>query len=200
MTHTVIDVADHKGSTAPSVQGDEYVVLKSLNIDNWANREETGTMTFAPESGSGNADATVTLDAGGTGWLTKFEVGEYVVITGSTHSANNDTWRLQKVEGDKLTIEGNFTADNNKASVSIKARDERVSAVDLGLSTITTLEVLGMESLTHDVRMLLHTDGLNVLTGADDKVLLYGKTTSSGAVIANDADIGTVRIRATGLL
>ena len=199
MTHTVTLIDDHFGQSKPRVKGHEYYVDAVLNINSWADRSVAAfTGTFAGVASAG-AGGTLAIDAGGTTWTTLFYPGDRVVIAGSSEGANNTTLTVKSVTDTQLTFTANVTADANETNVTITAVNEYLPASDLGLSEISSLTVEGYESTTHSVRALINADGTRDATD-NSYLFLYGKTDSSGSVIANQADIGMVRIRAHGLL
>ena len=72
-----------------------------------------------------------------------------------------------------------------------------ISAVDLGLSSVSSVQILGQESSTLRITPVVSKAGAY---GAVDKFELKAVTASSGALVSANTDCGVVRVRVTGNL
>lgn len=200
MVHTLTLVEDHKGHTKPKAVGDEYMVTANLNI------EDLGVVG-APSSLSGTFVAsanTLEITAGSNaGRITK---GMSITIAGSGTSGNNTTVTVLEVTGPTATPTFTLSAvagDDVDTGLSLTpATREVVLASELGLSSITAVEIIGQESET--IRFTVHMDATtgNYTTATSDPFYfeIDAVTASSGAQVALGTDVGFVRVRVYGNL
>lgn len=199
MTHTVTLLADHKGFTKPKALGDEYVVIAAIDLTG-ARPAATGSITID----ANKTTDTITTAASG---ITTLLAGQEVIINSansnnditaiidsitvnSANSANRDI-RLKK-DGTAL-----LGANETGASATITPTSELISAVDLGLSSVSSVQILGQESSTLRITPVVSKAGAY---GAVDKFELKAVTASSGALVSANTDCGVVRVRVTGNL
>ena len=199
MTHTVTLLADHKGFTKPKALGDEYVVIAAIDLTG-ARPAATGSITIT----TNKTTDTITTAASG---ITTLLAGQEVIIDSAnannditaiidsiTVNADNSANRDIRLKRDGTALLG---ANETNASATITPTSELISAVDLGLSSISSVQILGQESSIHRITPVVSKAGAY---GAVDKFELKAVVASSGALITADTDCGVVRVRVTGNL
>jgi hypothetical protein len=199
VTHTVTLLADHKGFTKPKALGDEYSVIAAIDLTG-ARPAATGTISITV---SKLTDTIVTAASG----ITTLLAGQEVIIdsanssnditaiidsiTVSSANAANREIRLKK-DGTDLLL-----ANETGANATITPTSELINAVDLGLSSISSVQILGQESSLHRITPVVSRAGAY---GAVDKFELKAVVASSGALVSANTDCGVVRVKVTGNL
>ena len=191
MTHTVTLLADHKGFTKPKVIGDEYLVRAKINISAYRDAAVTSTVNLV------NSAETITF-ASGTA-LTQPVVGRHITI-GSAATGGNDGVKLVTAStATVITVATNgITADATNDEITITPTYELLTAAELGLSTITSIRVVGQESLIHLFTEVVGTSGDTTL--ADTTTRELGATVMSTGANAAVSDLGFVVVEVTGNL
>jgi hypothetical protein len=192
VTHTVTLLADHKGFTKPKALGDEYVVTAAIDL--------TGARPAA--SGTLDIDVNKTTDVitVNSGTFTTLAAGQEVLIN-SANSNNDITAFIDSIVGSTITLKADGTAllgaNETGASATITPLNELITATSLGLSSISSVQIIGQESPTLRITPVVTKLGAY---GAVDKFELKAVTASSGALISANTDCGVVRVRVTGNL
>lgn len=191
MTHTVTLLADHKGYTKPKVVGDEYLVRAKINLTAYRDAAVTSTVNLV------NSAETITF-ASGTA-LTQPVVGRHITI-GSAATGGNDGVKLVTAStATVITVATNgITADATNDEITITPTYELLTAAELGLSTITSIRVVGQESLIHLFTEVVGTSGDTTL--ADTTTRELGATVMSTGANAAVSDLGFVVVEVTGNL
>ena len=192
MTHTVTLIEDHKGQTRPSVIGDEYVVRAKVNIT--AYRDATVTSTVDLDNSQ-----EIIAHASGTAFATHV-VGRHITIGSAATSGNNGVKIVVSADAGQIVVESNgITADATNDEITITPTYELLTASDFGLSTITSLRVIGQESTIHLFNEIVGTDGETTL-GLSSSTLELGATVMSTGANAAVSDLGQVVVEVTGNL
>jgi len=191
VTHTVTLLADHKGYTKPKVVGDEYLVRAKINLTAYRDAAVTSTVNLV------NSAETITF-ASGTA-LTQPVVGRHITI-GSAATGGNDGVKLVTAStATVITVATNgITADATNDEITITPTYELLTAAELGLSTITSIRVVGQESLIHLFTEVVGTSGDTTL--ADTTTRELGATVMSTGANAAVSDLGFVVVEVTGNL
>lgn len=191
MTHTVTLLADHKGYTKPKVVGDEYLVRAKINLTAYRDAAVTSTVNLVDSA------ETITF-ASGTA-LTQPVVGRHITI-GSAATGGNDGVKLVTAStATVITVATNgITADATNDEITITPTYELLTAAELGLSTITSIRVVGQESLIHLFTEVVGTSGDTTL--ADTTTRELGATVMSTGANAAVSDLGFVVVEVTGNL
>jgi len=191
VTHTVTLLADHKGYTKPKVVGDEYLVRAKINLTAYRDAAVTSTVNLVDSA------ETITF-ASGTA-LTQPVVGRHITI-GSAATGGNDGVKLVTAStATVITVATNgITADATNDEITITPTYELLTAAELGLSTITSIRVVGQESLIHLFTEVVGTSGDTTL--ADTTTRELGATVMSTGANAAVSDLGFVVVEVTGNL
>ena len=191
MTHTVTLLADHKGYTKPKVVGDEYLVRAKINLTAYRDAAVTSTVNLVDSA------ETITF-ASGTA-LTQPVVGRHITI-GSAATGGNDGVKLVTAStATVITVATNgITADATNDEITITPTYELLTAAELGLSTITSIRVVGQESLIHLFTEVVGTSGDTTL--ADTTTRELGATVMSTGANAAVSNLGFVVVEVTGNL
>ena len=193
MTNTVTLKTDHLGSDKPYVVGHQYVVLGDCNITGY----RTGTTATA-------ASQTITAASGGKtytrtagSYLTDgFVVGDHVVVAGSAGNNNDDVIKVTALTATVLTTTQAVTADSGGGDESFTHAGEKVLASSFGLSTVSSVEIIGQEN--HDCNFIL-----GDISADGTFFYVYAYTTGSAALLAaslQSGDIGVLSLKVTGNL
>lgn len=198
MTNTVTLIADHKGIAKPFVVGHQYVSLASVAISSY----RTGSPATAANQTLAAADAdpdTITRASGN--FITDgFVVGDYGTLTDSTTANDKVAFRIATITTTVLTADpvgtsGTLAADSG-GNEEFTHAGEKLLAADFGLATFTQVEVSNPSMLN-----------FNYTVGAisSDGTFCYLYCTKLGSVLTDGVvalaeDVGTVTVRATGLL
>ena len=192
MTHTVTLIEDHKGHTRPSVIGDEYVVRAKVNITAYRDAAVTSTVDF-------DNSQEIIAHASGTAFTIPV-VGRHITIGSAATSGNNGVKVVVSADAAQIVVESNgITADNSSDEITITPTYELLTASDFGLSTITSLRVIGQESTIHLFNEIVGTDGETTL-GLSSSTLELGATVMSTGANAAVSDLGQVVVEVTGNL
>lgn len=191
MTHTVTLLADHKGFTKPKVVGDEYLVRAKINITAYRDATVTSTVNLVDDG------ETITY-ASGTA-LTQPVVGRHITIGSAATGGNNGVKLVTASTATVITVADNgITADATNDEITITPTYELLTAAELGLSTITSIRVVGQESLIHLFTEVVGTSGDTTL--ADTTTRELGATVMSTGANAAVSDLGFVVVEVTGNL
>jgi len=193
MTNTVTLKSDHKGNSRPSVIGDEYSVVGECNITSY----RTGTTT---------TDASQTINAASSGkTYTRtagsytddgFVVGDHVVISGSHSNNNDDVIKVSVLTATVLTTPQAVADNSGGGDEQIVHAGEKVLASSFGLSSVSSVEVVGQEN--HDCNFVI-----GDISADKTSFYIYAYTTGSAALLAaslQSGDIGVVTLKVTGLI
>ena len=198
MTNTVTLIADHKGIAKPFVVGHQYVSLASVEVSSY----RTGSPATA-------ASQTITADAGGDpdtltrgagSYLTDgFAAGDYVTILGSASGNNSQVFEIGTLTATVLTASGPtaLSANSGDADEQVLHVGEKLLAADFGLASLTQVEVSNPSLL--DANWIvgdISSDG----TYCYLYCFTLGSAANTAGVKALADDLGTLRVRATGLL
>ena len=191
MTHTVTLLADHKGYTKPKVVGDEYLVRAKINLTAYRDAAVTSTVNLVDSA------ETITF-ASGTA-LTQPVVGRHITI-GSAATGGNDGVKLVTAStATVITVATNgITADATNDEITITPTYELLTAAELGLSTITSIRVVGQQSLIHLFTEVVGGSGDTTL--ADTTTRELGATVMSTGANAVVSNLGFVVVEVTGNL
>lgn len=191
MTHTVTLLADHKGYTKPKVVGDEYLVRAKINLTAYRDAAVTSTVNLVDSA------ETITF-ASGTA-LTQPVVGRHITI-GSAATGGNDGVKLVTAStATVITVATNgITADATNDEITITPTYELLTAAELGLSTITSIRVVGQQSLIHLFTEVVGGSGDTTL--ADTTTRELGATVMSTGANAAVSNLGFVVVEVTGNL
>ena len=193
MTNTVTVKADHLGTDKPYVVGHQYVVVGDCNITAY----RTGTTATA-------ASQTITAASGGKtytrtagSYLTDgFVVGDHVVVAGSAANNNDDVIKITALTATVLTTTQAVTADTGGGDETFTHAGEKVLASSFGLSSITSVELVGQEN--HDCNFIV-----GDISADGSFFYLYAYTTGSAALLSaslQSGDIGVATLKVTGNL
>jgi len=191
VTHTVTLLADHKGYTKPKVVGDEYLVRAKINLTAYRDAAVTSTVNLVDSA------ETITF-ASGTA-LTQPVVGRHITI-GSAATGGNDGVKLVTAStATVITVATNgITADATNDEITITPTYELLTAAELGLSTITSIRVVGQQSLIHLFTEVVGGSGDTTL--ADTTTRELGATVMSTGANAAVSNLGFVVVEVTGNL
>lgn len=191
MTHTVTLLADHKGYTKPKVVGDEYLVRAKINLTAYRDAAVTSTVNLVDSA------ETITF-ASGTA-LTQPVVGRHITI-GSAATGGNDGVKLVTAStATVITVATNgITANATNDEITITPTYELLTAAELGLSTITSIRVVGQQSLIHLFTEVVGGSGDTTL--ADTTTRELGATVMSTGANAVVSNLGFVVVEVTGNL
>jgi len=191
VTHTVTLLADHKGYTKPKVVGDEYLVRAKINLTAYRDAAVTSTVNLV------NSAETITF-ASGTA-LTQPVVGRHITI-GSAATGGNDGVKLVTAStATVITVATNgITANATNDEITITPTYELLTAAELGLSTITSIRVVGQQSLIHLFTEVVGGSGDTTL--ADTTTRELGATVMSTGANAVVSNLGFVVVEVTGNL
>lgn len=197
MTNSVTLLPDHKGFTKPKVVGDEYVVLADCDITAY----RTGTTATAASQTITAVASADTYTRGAGSYLTDgFVVGDHIVIAGSASGNNNLVSKIESVTATVITVDdgygGSLSDNTGGGDEVITHAGEKITATSLGLSSITSVEVLSQEM--HDNNFIV-----GEISSDDSFFYLYAYTTGSAGLLSaslQSGDIGTVRLKVYGLL
>jgi hypothetical protein len=198
VTNTVTLIADHKGIAKPFVVGHQYVSLASVAISSY----RTGSPATAANQTLAAADAdpdTITRSSGS--FITDgFVVGDYGTLSDSTTANDKVAFRIATITATVLTADPTGTsatlAADSGGNEEFTHAGEKLLAADFGLATFTQVEVSNPSLLN-----------FNYTIGAisSDGTFCYLYCTKLGSVlddgvVALAENVGTVTVRATGLL
>jgi len=191
VTHTVTLLADHKGYTKPKVVGDEYLVRAKINLTAYRDAAVTSTVNLVDSA------ETITF-ASGTA-LTQPVVGRHITI-GSAATGGNDGVKLVTAStATVITVATNgITANATNDEITITPTYELLTAAELGLSTITSIRVVGQQSLIHLFTEVVGGSGDTTL--ADTTTRELGATVMSTGANAVVSNLGFVVVEVTGNL
>ncbi len=191
MTNAITLIADHKGFTRPKVVGDDYIVLADCAISAY----RTGTTATAASQTITAATSGDTLTRTAGSYLTDgFEVGDIVTIAGSAGANNALLMEITALTATVLTTDSNLTNDTGGGNEQITHAGEVVTAASLGLSSITSVAVVGQNKFN-----TYYYPGRVSNTG--DKVYLYCLA-DAGPIADNtglaSGNLGTIRLEVRG--
>lgn len=191
MTNAITLVADHKGFTRPKVVGDDYIVLADCAISAY----RTGTTATAASQTITAATSGDTLTRAAGSYLTDgFEVGDIVTIAGSAGANNALLMEITALTATVLTTDSNLTNDTGGGNEQITHAGEVVTAASLGLSSITSVAIVGQNKFN-----TYYYAGRVSNTG--DKAYLYCMA-DAGPIADNtglaSGDLGTIRLEVRG--
>ncbi len=197
MTNTVTLIADHKGIAKPFVVGHQYVSLASVAVSSY----RTGSPATAASQTITAADADPdTLTRGAGSYLTDgFAAGDYVTILGSASGNNSQVFEIGSLSATVLTASGPtaLSANSGDADEQVLHVGEKLLAADFGLASFTQVEVSNPSLL--DANWIvgdISSDG----TYCYLYCFTLGSAANTAGVKALADDLGTLRVRATGLL
>tara|TARA_R100001510_G_scaffold54572_2_gene57438 strand:+ start:279 stop:860 length:582 start_codon:yes stop_codon:yes gene_type:complete len=191
LTNAITLIADHKGFTRPKVVGDDYIVLADCAISAY----RTGTTATAASQTITAATSGDTLTRTAGSYLTDgFEVGDIVTIAGSAGANNALLMEITALTATVLTTDSNLTNDTGGGNEQITHAGEVVTAASLGLSSITSVAVVGQNKFN-----TYYYPGRVSNTG--DKVYLYCLA-DAGPIADNtglaSGNLGTIRLEVRG--
>lgn len=186
MTNTVTLLGDHKGFARPSVLGDEYVVDAVINVTDM-NDSQAGL------TGQLDGTANTLLVSAGTFDSAPYQVGQNIIIAGSSHEDGLVT--LVDKAGALLTLSAVSENEVDDTGMTISTDQEVIPYSTFGLRTVTQVQILGQEDALLNWSVELDANGNSKIA---DKLVLRCITCSTGALKADDA--GTIRVRLYGLL
>ncbi len=191
MTNAITLIADHKGFTRPKVVGDDYIVLADCAITAY----RTGTTATAASQTITAATSGDTLTRTSGSYLTDgFEVGDIVTIAGSAGANNALLMEITALTATVLTTDSNLTNDTGGGNEQITHAGEVVTAASLGLSSITSVAIVGQNKFN-----TYYYAGRVSNTG--DKAYLYCMA-DAGPIADNtglaSGDLGTIRLEVRG--
>ena len=191
MTHTVTFIEDHKGLSRAKVVGDEYLVRAKVNVTAYRDAEVTSTVNLA------NSGETITY-ASGTA-LTQPAVGRHITI-GSAATGGNDGVKLVTAStATVITVESNgITADATNDEITITPTYELLTASEFGLSTISSIRVVGQETQTLHWTEVVGADGDTTMEDTSTREL--SATVMSTVANAAVGDLGYIVVEVTGNL
>lgn len=197
MTNTVTLIADHKGIAKPFVVGHQYVSLASVAVSSY----RTGSPATAASQTITAADADPdTLTRGAGSYLTDgFAAGDYVTILGSHADNNAKVFEIATLTATVLTTSGPtaLTANSGNADEQVLHVGEKLLAADFGLASFTQVEVSNPSLLDSNwIVGDISSDG----TYCYLYCFTLGSAANTAGVKALADDLGTLRVRATGLL
>lgn len=197
MTNTVTLIADHKGIAKPFVVGHQYVSLASVAVSSY----RTGSPATAASQTITAADADPdTLTRGAGSYLTDgFAAGDYVTVLGSHADNNAKVFEIATLTATVLTTSGPtaLTANSGGGDEQVLHVGEKLLAADFGLASLTQVEVSNPSLL--DANWIvgdISSDG----TYCYLYCFTLGSAANTAGVKALADDLGTLRVRATGLL
>jgi hypothetical protein len=197
VTNTVTLIADHKGIAKPFVVGHQYVSLASVAVSSY----RTGSPATAASQTITAADADPdTLTRGAGSYLTDgFAAGDYVTILGSASGNNSQVFEIGSLSATVLTASGPtaLSANSGDADEQVLHVGEKLLAADFGLASFTQVEVSNPSLL--DANWIvgdISSDG----TYCYLYCFTLGSAANTAGVKALADDLGTLRVRATGLL
>lgn len=197
MTNAVTLIADHKGIAKPFVVGHQYVSLASVAVSSY----RTGSPATAASQTITAADADPdTLTRGAGSYLTDgFAAGDYVTILGSASANNSQVFEIATLTATVLTATGPtaLTANSGGGDEQVLHVGEKLLAADFGLASLTQVEVSNPSLLdAHWIVGDISSDG----TYCYLYCFTLGSAVATAGVKALADDLGTLRVRATGLL
>lgn len=196
MTNTVTLKTDHLGSDKPYVVGHQYVVLGDCNISAY----RTGTTaTAASQTITATTGPDVYTRNAGSYLTDGFAVGDHVVVAGS-HADNNDnvdiiTTLTATVMGVDSTLV-HTGAGVGGGNESFQHAGEKVLASSFGLSTLSSVEMIGQER--HNNNFIL-----GDISADGTFFYVYAYTTGSAGLLAaslRSGDLGVLSLKVTGNL
>jgi len=197
VTNVVTLIADHKGIAKPFVVGHQYVSLASVAVSSY----RTGSPATAASQTITAADADPdTLTRGAGSYLTDgFAAGDYVTILGSASGNNSQVFEIGSLSATVLTASGPtaLSANSGNADEQVLHVGEKLLAADFGLASFTQVEVSNPSLL--DANWIvgdISSDG----TYCYLYCFTLGSAANTAGVKALADDLGTLRVRATGLL
>lgn len=197
MTNAVTLIADHKGIAKPFVVGHQYVSLASVAVSSY----RTGSPATAASQTITAADADPdTLTRGAGSYLTDgFAAGDYVTILGSASANNSQVFEIGTLTATVLTASGPtaLSANSGGGDEQVLHVGEKLLAADFGLASFTQVEVSNPSLLdAHWIVGDISSDG----TYCYLYCFTLGSAVATAGVKALADDLGTLRVRATGLL
>jgi len=193
MTNTITLLSDHKGVSRPKVVGDEYVVLGNCAITAY----RTGTTATAASQTITAASGGKTYTRGAGSYLTDgFVVGDHVVVSGSAANNNDDVIKISALTATVLTTAQAVAADSGGGDESFTHAGEKVLASGFGLSTITSVELVGQSD--HDCNYII-----GDISADKTFFYIYAYTTGSAGLLSaslQSGDLGTVKLKVHGNL
>jgi len=197
VTNTVTLIADHKGIAKPFVVGHQYVSLASVEVSSY----RTGSpATAASQSITAADDDPDILTRGAGSYLTDgFAAGDYVTILGSASANNSQVFEIGTLTATVLTTSGPtaLTANTGSGDEQLLHVGEKLLAADFGLASFTQVEVSNPSLLdAHWIVCDISSDG----TYCYLYCFTLGSAVATAGLKALADDLGTLRVRATGLL
>lgn len=193
MTNTVTLKADHHGIAKPHVVGHQYTVLGDCNITSY----RTGTTQTDPDQNITAASGGKTYTrAAGDYLLEGLVVGDHVVIEGSESNNNDDVIQITALTDTILTTTQAVASGSGNGDEKFTHAGEKVLASSFGLSTISSVEIVGQE--VHSNNFILGN-----ISSDGTFFYIYAYTTGSAALLAASlasGDIGVVTLKVTGNL
>lgn len=197
MTNVVTLIADHHGIAKPHVVGHQYSALASVAVSSY----RTGSPATAASQTITAADADPdTLTRGAGSYLTDgFAAGDYVTILGSASGNNSQVFEIGTLTATVLTTSGPtaLSANSGGGDEQVLHVGEKLLAADFGLASFTQVEVSNPSLLdAHWIVGDISSDG----TYCYLYCFTLGSAANTAGVKALADDLGTLRVRATGLL
>ena len=142
MTNTVTLRTDHLGSDKPYVVGHQYSVIGEVTISAY----RTGSIANASVNIDAATDETYTR-ASGSFITDGFQVGDMICIVGSHTDNDTELSRIITITDTVITVgaETPLTANTGGGEV-ITHGGEKILASSFGLSTISSVEIVGQTS------------------------------------------------------
>ena len=142
MTNTVTLKTDHLGSDRPYVVGHQYSVIGEVTISAY----RTGSIANASVNINAATDETYTR-ASGSFITDGFQVGDMICIVGSHADNDTELSRIITITDTVITVgaETPLTANTGGGEV-ITHGGEKILASSFGLSTISSVELVGQTS------------------------------------------------------
>lgn len=197
MAHTVTLIADHKGFTKPKVVGDEYRVRAKVNITTYREAVVTTTCNLV-------ASANTITRASGTA-IFQPTVGRHIQIDNPA-AAGNGGPNIKLVTATTSTVitvdateGGGVSDDASNDEIAISHAFEALTAAEFGLKSITSMNVIGQESLLHQFTPVVGVLGTTTMASPATEMELSAVVRSTG-VNAATSDLGFIVVEVCGNL
>tara|TARA_R110000744_G_scaffold86403_8_gene168945 strand:+ start:18 stop:605 length:588 start_codon:yes stop_codon:yes gene_type:complete len=195
MAHTITLIADYKGFTKPKVVGDEYRVRAKINITTYREALVTTTCNIV-------AAANTITEASGTS-IFQPTVGRHIQINDPA-TANNGLQKLvTAATATVITVDatdgGGMGTNATNDEIAISHAYELLTATEFGLSSISSLKVIGQESILHQFMPVVGVLGDTTLASPTTEMELSAVVQSTGLNAAT-GDLGFITVEVMGHL
>jgi hypothetical protein len=195
MAHSTTLIADFKGFSKPKVVGDEYRVRAKINLSTYRDAVVTSTTNIV-------AAANTVTYASGTA-IFAATVGRHIQIDDPA-AANNGLQKLVTAATTTIitldaTDGGGMGTNATNDEISISSAYEVLTATEFGLSSISSLRVIGQESLLHQFMPVVGVLGDSTLASPTTEMELSAFVQSTGLNAAT-GDLGFITVEVMGNL